>query len=52
MKRLGSLLDERGATVDEREPDIVRVAPAPIYNSYRDVQRFVSLLAECLLVEE
>mgnify|MGYP006106821769 CR=1 FL=1 len=51
MKVLGQMLDERGATVDEREPDIVRVAPAPIYNSFRDVQRFVDLLAECLKAE-
>ena len=34
-------LVERGALCDWREPDILRVAPVPLYNTYSDVQRFV-----------
>jgi kynureninase len=34
-------LGREGIIADWREPDIFRVAPAPIYNSYRDVFKFV-----------
>jgi kynureninase len=32
---------EQGVFTDFREPDILRVTPAPLYNSYRDVAGFV-----------
>jgi len=34
-------LTEEGIVGDWREPDTFRVAPVPLYNSYRDVFRFV-----------
>jgi len=34
-------LVEQGILCDWREPDILRVAPVPLYNTYRDVHRFV-----------
>jgi len=39
-------LRERGAAVDLRPPDIVRIAPAPLYNSFQDVQQLGTLIAE------
>jgi kynureninase len=41
-------LTERGVIADWREPDVIRVAPAPLYNSFSDVFRFVEILKECL----
>lgn len=37
-------LSKRGAAVDLRPPDIVRITPAPLYNSFEDVQRLGELL--------
>jgi len=33
-------LAENGVVVDWREPDVVRMAPVPLYNSFEDVFRF------------
>jgi kynureninase len=41
-------LGEAGIVCDWREPDVIRVAPVPLYNRYEDVARFVAALAEAL----
>jgi kynureninase len=43
-------LRERGAVVDFRPPDVVRVCPAPLYTRFEDVWRFVETL-ETVLAE-
>lgn len=44
--RLLALLLERGVFADFRRPDVVRVAPAPLYCSFEDVWRFAQVLRE------
>ena len=37
-----------GVIADWREPDVIRVAPVPMYNSYEDVYRFYSILKSAI----
>jgi len=39
-------LAKRGAIVDLRPPDIVRITPAPLYNSFEDVHHLCARIAE------
>ncbi|KAB8338803.1 hypothetical protein FH972_021749 [Carpinus fangiana] len=34
------VLEEEGVVLDERKPDVIRVAPAPLYNNHHDLWRF------------
>jgi len=46
-----SLFDDlvkNGVIGDWREPDVIRISPAPIYNSFEDVYQMVQLLKKCL----
>ena len=45
LKALAARLAEEGVFVDTREPSVMRVAPAPLYNCARDVADFVDALA-------
>ncbi|MEI7973446.1 MAG: kynureninase [Bdellovibrio sp.] len=45
-RELVKKLHQLNVHVDFREPDIVRATPAPLYNSFQDVRRFVDLLEE------
>jgi kynureninase len=38
----------RGVYADWREPDVIRVAPVPLYNSFEDVYRFSEVLRTSL----
>ena len=42
-------LSDRGVYCDWREPDVIRVAPTPLYNSFEDVYRFSEILRDCLM---
>ena len=46
--KLFDWLTEKGVVADWREPDVIRVAPTALYNSFGDVYQFVNLLKEGL----
>ena len=50
LRELCEKLSEEGVIVDIREPDVMRVAPAPLYNSFSDVFVFIALLKEAMAV--
>ncbi len=43
-REIQQALEQAGVVTDFREPDVIRAAPTPLYNSFSDVQRFVSAL--------
>ena len=48
-KALFDRITERGVIADWREPNVIRVAPVPLYNSFEDVWRFGEILKKCLV---
>jgi kynureninase len=47
-KELFRAITEKGVIADWREPDVIRVAPVPLYNSFLDCWKFVEVLKSVL----
>lgn len=47
-KTLFDKIMAKGVMADWREPDVIRTAPVPLYNSFEDIYRFTSILESCL----
>lgn len=45
-------LEDYGVILDERKPDVIRVAPAPLYNNYTDVWKFMEAFKRALVVAQ
>ncbi len=43
-KELHKKLFEKGVICDWREPDVIRIAPVPLYNTFEDISKFVEIL--------
>ena len=47
-KTIFDKLTKDGVFADWREPDVIRVAPVPLYNTFEEIWRFSNLLKEYL----
>jgi kynureninase len=47
-KNLFKAITKKGVIADWREPDVIRVAPVPLYNTFTDVYKFAEILKNCL----
>lgn len=43
-RKMFQYLSDHGVICDWREPDVIRIAPVPLYNTFEDVYRFSELL--------
>jgi len=50
-KAVFDALSRAGVIADWREPNVIRIAPAPLYNTYSEVKEFAVLLEEAVLNE-
>ncbi|KAJ1547983.1 hypothetical protein HK096_008000 [Nowakowskiella sp. JEL0078] len=48
---ISNKLRNLGIVIDEREPEVVRVSPVPLYNSFEDIWKFVRGLEKVLTNE-
>ena len=47
-KSLFDIITQKGVIADWREPDVIRIATVPLYNSFEDVFKFYTILKEAL----
>lgn len=46
LEKVGEKMEERGVVADQRKPNVTRVAPAPMYNTYEEVWKIVGIIKE------
>jgi kynureninase len=47
-KSVFEVITEKGVVCDWREPDVIRIAPHPLFNSYSEIFQFVEILEKSL----
>ena len=47
-KKYFHALTHQGVIADWREPDVIRIAPVPLYNTFSDIYRFTEILKNVL----
>ncbi|CAN5308108.1 hypothetical protein BH10BAC4_BH10BAC4_13220 [soil metagenome] len=49
-RKVFNTITKAGVIADWREPDVIRVAPVPMYNSFEEVWRFVEIFKKALAI--
>ena len=47
-KKVFDIITKAGIFADWREPNVIRVAPVPLYNTFEEVFRFVEIFKKAL----
>lgn len=47
-RKIFEALLKEGVIADWREPNVIRIAPVPLYNSFEDVYRFGEIIRNCI----
>jgi kynureninase len=47
-KKIFDELTKHGVLADWREPNVIRIAPVPLYNSFEDVYRFGEIISNII----
>ena len=50
-KKVFDKLTKAGVIADWREPDVIRVAPVPLYNTFEEVFRFAEIFKSSLSIK-
>lgn len=48
LHKVAQRLQDNGIICDKREPDVVRAAPVPLYNTFSEVWKFVEVFKAAL----
>ena len=48
MMEVYERLGRRGVVCDDRKPNVIRVSPAPLYNTFEEIWEFVTIFREVL----
>jgi kynureninase len=51
-RKVFNAITKAGVIADWREPDVIRVAPVPLYNTFEDVFRFYELLEKIIIKDK
>jgi kynureninase len=46
-RKIFNVITKEGVVADWRQPNVIRIAPAPLYNTFEEVFRFVEILKRC-----
>ena len=49
LEKVVEAFTKEGIVCDKRAPNVIRVAPVPMYNTFEDIWRFMDILGKTIL---